>query len=170
MLFLKRTYEVKDVSNGFSLKYSVGTGILHDGENKVSVAAIPTNQFQFSDLSLDTQLYVTENKVNYYNFYEISASDNVGETSWEEFANENAAKIAENPKTKELIAKLNVCGLNNCLVIDGKEVDLNFALASRNIVGVDVLPTIGANVYDILRKEKLVLTKDAVACLEERLQ
>ena len=42
--------------------------------------------------------------------------------------------------------------------------------ASRNIVGVDVLPTIGANVYDILRKEKLVLTKEAVACLEERLQ
>ena len=79
------------------------------------------------------------------------------------------AKLS-NPKTKELLAKLNVCGLNNCLFIDGKEVDLNFALASRNIVGVDVLPTIGANVYDILKKEKLVLTKDAVACLEERLQ
>jgi len=55
------------------------------------------------------------------------------------------------------------------LIIDGKEVDVNFALASRNIIGVDVLPTIGANVYDILRKDKLVLTKDAVRCLEERL-
>ena len=54
-------------------------------------------------------------------------------------------------------------------IIDGKEVDVNFALASRNIVGVDVLPSIGANVYDILRREKLVLTKDAVSCLEERL-
>ena len=53
--------------------------------------------------------------------------------------------------------------------IDGKEVDVNFALASRNIVGVDVLPSIGANVYDILRRDKLVLTKDAVSCLEERL-
>ena len=74
------------------------------------------------------------------------------------------------PKTKELVNKLNTLGWNNCLFIDGKEVDINFALASRNIVGVDVLPTIGANVYDILRKEKLVLTKDAVACLEERLQ
>jgi large subunit ribosomal protein L4 len=74
------------------------------------------------------------------------------------------------PKTKDLVAKLNACGWNNCLFIDGKEVDINFALASRNIVGVDILPTIGANVYDILRKEKLVLTKDAVACLEERLQ
>lgn len=74
------------------------------------------------------------------------------------------------PKTKDLQAKLNACGLNNCLVIDGKEVDVNFALASRNIIGVDVLPTIGANVYDILRKDKLVLTKDAVSCLEDRLK
>ena len=76
----------------------------------------------------------------------------------------------ENAKTKDLLAKLNVCGLKNCLFIDGKEVDVNFALASRNIAGIDVLPTIGANVYDILKKEKLVLTKEAVACLEERLQ
>lgn len=79
------------------------------------------------------------------------------------------AKIAA-PKTKELQAKLAACGLNNSLFIDGKEVDMNFALASRNIIGVDVLPTIGANVYDILRKDKLVLTKDAVACLGERLK
>ncbi|MBP3345975.1 MAG: 50S ribosomal protein L4 [Alphaproteobacteria bacterium] len=74
------------------------------------------------------------------------------------------------PKTKDLLGKLNSCGLKNCLFIDGKEVDTNFALASRNIIGVDVLPTIGANVYDILRKDKLVLTKDAVACLEDRLK
>ena len=73
------------------------------------------------------------------------------------------------PKTKDLQAKLNACGLTNCLFIDGKEVDVNFALASRNIAGIDILPTIGANVYDILKKDKLVLTKDAVSCLEERL-
>ena len=79
------------------------------------------------------------------------------------------AKLAS-PKTKDLQAKMDVCGLNNCLFIDGQEVDINFALASRNILGVDVLPTIGANVYDILRKDKLVLTKDAVSCLEERLK
>ena len=79
------------------------------------------------------------------------------------------AKLSS-PKTKELKAKLELCGLNNCLFIDGQEVDINFALASRNIVGVDVLPTIGANVYDILRRDKLVLTKDAVSCLEERLK
>lgn len=74
----------------------------------------------------------------------------------------------EAPKTKDLKAKLDICGFANCLFIDGKEVDTNFALASRNIVGVDVLPFVGANVYDILRKEKLVLTKDAVASFEER--
>ena len=74
------------------------------------------------------------------------------------------AKLAE-PKTKVLNEKLTACGLKNSLFIDGKEVDTNFALASRNIIGVDVLPSVGANVYDILRKEKLVLTKDAVVCL-----
>ncbi len=74
------------------------------------------------------------------------------------------------PKTKDLEAKLRLCGLTNCLFVDGQEVDINFALASRNILGVDVLPAIGANVYDILRKDKLVLTKDAVSCLEERLK
>jgi len=73
------------------------------------------------------------------------------------------------PKTKDLQSKLNVLGLNNCLVIDGKGVDTNFALASRNIEGIDILPAIGANVYDILRKDKLVLTKEAVDCLKERL-
>ena len=75
----------------------------------------------------------------------------------------------ENQIKKDLQAKLNACGLTNCLFIDGKEVDVNFALASRNIAGIDILPTVGANVYDILKKDKLVLTKDAVNCLEERL-
>lgn len=79
------------------------------------------------------------------------------------------AKLAE-PKTRDLKNKLAACGLTNSLFIDGKEVDTNFALASRNIIGIDVLPSIGANVYDILRKDKLVLTKDAVVCLGERLK
>jgi large subunit ribosomal protein L4 len=65
---------------------------------------------------------------------------------------------------------LNNLGWSDCLFIAGNEVDINFALASRNIAGIDVLPTIGANVYDILRRDKLVLTKDAVSCLEERLK
>jgi large subunit ribosomal protein L4 len=55
-------------------------------------------------------------------------------------------------------------------VIDGSEVDANFRKASANIVGLDVLPTQGANVYDILRRDTLVLTKDAVDKLVERLR
>ena len=56
------------------------------------------------------------------------------------------------------------------LVIDGAEVDANFALAARNIENFDVLPSIGANVYDILRRDTLVLTKSAVEALEARLK
>ena len=56
------------------------------------------------------------------------------------------------------------------LVIAGAEVDTNFARAASNIAHVDVLPQQGANVYDILRRDTLVLTRDAVKHLEERLQ
>jgi large subunit ribosomal protein L4 len=56
------------------------------------------------------------------------------------------------------------------LIIDGAAVDTNFARAARNLPHVDVLPQQGANVYDILRRDTLVLTKDAVKHLEERLQ
>ena len=59
-------------------------------------------------------------------------------------------------------------GLANALVIGGAEIEDNFAQASRNIPNVDVLPVQGINVYDILRRDKLVLTKAAVAALEER--
>lgn len=74
------------------------------------------------------------------------------------------------PKTKDLAAKLAKLDLANALVIDGVTLDLNFALASRNLPFVDVLPQQGANVYDILRRNKLVLTKDAVEALEARLK
>jgi large subunit ribosomal protein L4 len=56
------------------------------------------------------------------------------------------------------------------LLIDGPTVDENFAKAARNIVGVDVLPQQGANVYDILRRDTLVLTRAAVQHLEARLK
>ena len=59
-------------------------------------------------------------------------------------------------------------GLANVLIIDGAEVDENFALAARNIPNVDVLPVQGINVYDILRRDRLVLTKAAVDALEAR--
>ena len=56
------------------------------------------------------------------------------------------------------------------LVIDGKELDVNFATAARNLKGVDVLPQQGANVYDILNHNDLVLTTEAVKELEARLK
>ena len=77
------------------------------------------------------------------------------------------AKAAE-AKTKALKAQLEKLGLPSALVIDGAELDNNFALASRNIPHVDVLPVQGINVYDILRANTLVLTKAAVSALEER--
>lgn len=72
-------------------------------------------------------------------------------------------------KTKEMVARFKNLGWTSVLVIDG-QVDDTFALASRNIPHVDVLPQVGANVYDILRRDTLVLTRDAVQALEARLK
>ncbi len=77
---------------------------------------------------------------------------------------------AQTPKTKDMASRLNKLGWSSVLVIDGAKVDDNFALASRNIPYVDVLPELGANVYDILHRDVLVLTKDAVQALEARLK
>ncbi len=71
-------------------------------------------------------------------------------------------------KTGALRKKFDKLGLASALIVDGAEVDENFSLAARNIVGVDVLPVQGINVYDILRRDKLVLTKAAVEALEAR--
>ncbi|MBL8590409.1 MAG: 50S ribosomal protein L4 [Methylobacteriaceae bacterium] len=79
---------------------------------------------------------------------------------------ENAA--LEAPKTKALQARFEALGYKSALVIDGEAVNENFGLAARNIHNVDVLPVQGINVYDILRREKLVLTKAAVDALEAR--
>ncbi|MFQ5467134.1 MAG: 50S ribosomal protein L4 [Kiloniellaceae bacterium] len=73
-------------------------------------------------------------------------------------------------KTAELRGKLDALGWSNVLVIDGAAVDPAFARAARNLPGIDVLPQQGANVYDILRRDTLVLTKDAVQALEARLK
>lgn len=72
------------------------------------------------------------------------------------------------PKTGALRAQFAGLGLVNALIIDGAAVQDNFALAARNIPDIDVLPIAGVNVYDILRRQKLVLTRAAVAALEER--
>lgn len=76
----------------------------------------------------------------------------------------------EKPKTKDLVAKFQKLGWASVLVIDGAAVDQGFARAIHNIPEADVLPQIGANVYDILRRDSLVLTKDAVQALEARLK
>jgi large subunit ribosomal protein L4 len=76
--------------------------------------------------------------------------------------------VVETPKTQTLLASFEKLGLKNALFITGTEVDANFALASRNIPNIDVLPTAGLNVYDILRRHTLVLTKSAVEAIEAR--
>ena len=76
--------------------------------------------------------------------------------------------VAAEPKTKALAEQFEKLGFANVLVIAGAEVDANFGLAARNIPNVDVLPVQGINVYDILRRKTLVLTKDAVDAIEAR--
>jgi large subunit ribosomal protein L4 len=78
-----------------------------------------------------------------------------------------SAQLAD-AKTKALAAQFTGLGLTNVLIIDGAEVNAGFANAARNIPNVDVLPVQGINVYDIVRREKLVLTKAAVEALEAR--
>lgn len=77
------------------------------------------------------------------------------------------ASVAE-PKTKALAAQFGKLGLSNALIIDGATLDANFMTAARNIPNIDVLPVQGINVYDILRRKTLVLTKAAVEALEAR--
>jgi large subunit ribosomal protein L4 len=78
--------------------------------------------------------------------------------------------VGTTAKTKDLAGQFKKLGWGRVLIIDGADVNEGFARAARNIMNVDVLPTAGANVYDILRRDTLVLTKDAVAKLEERLK
>jgi len=71
-------------------------------------------------------------------------------------------------KTKALKASFVKLGLDNALIVDGAEVDAGLKLAARNLPNIDVLPVQGINVYDILRRRKLVLTRAAVDALEAR--
>ncbi len=73
-------------------------------------------------------------------------------------------------KTSALAKQIAELGWKRALIIDGAQVDENFAKAARNIEGLDVLPTAGANVYDILRRDTLVITKAGVEALEARLK
>ena len=80
----------------------------------------------------------------------------------------DAAKL-EDAKTRNLAGRLAKLGWDSVLIIDGPELDENFVRAAANLPRVDVLPQQGANVFDILRRDTLVLTRDAVKHLEERL-
>ncbi|MYE37460.1 MAG: 50S ribosomal protein L4 [Rhodobacteraceae bacterium] len=75
----------------------------------------------------------------------------------------------KNPKTSELNEKIRKLGWKKTLVIDGSQVDENFARAARNIPDLDVLPQQGANVYDILKCSTLVITLDGLKALQERM-
>ena len=75
---------------------------------------------------------------------------------------------AKETKTKALAEQFGKLGLANALIIDGVELDGTFCAAARNIPNIDVLPVQGINVYDILRRKTLVLTKAALDALEAR--
>ena len=76
--------------------------------------------------------------------------------------------VLDAPKTAALRARFDKLGWKNVLIIAGPEVDGAFKLAARNIPNVDVLPNAGINVYDILRRQTLVLTRDAVEAIQAR--
>ena len=73
-------------------------------------------------------------------------------------------------KTSALAKQVKDLGWKRTLVIDGSDVNEKFATAARNIDGLDILPTMGANVYDILKRDTLVITKAGVEALEARLK
>jgi large subunit ribosomal protein L4 len=86
-----------------------------------------------------------------------------------EFVIVDVSKLTD-MKTSQLAKKIKELGWKRALVIDGVSVNQNFAKAARNITGLDVLPSVGANVYDILKRDTLVLTKEGVAAMEDRLK
>ena len=78
--------------------------------------------------------------------------------------------VATDGKAKTLAGQVKALGWKRALIIDGAEVNADFARAAGNITGLDVLPSMGANVYDILKRDTLVLTRAGVEALEARLK
>lgn len=74
------------------------------------------------------------------------------------------------PKTRELAKQLAKLNWGRALIIDGDAIDANFAKAAANLIGIDLLPSMGANVHDILRRDTLVITQAGVDKLTERLK
>jgi large subunit ribosomal protein L4 len=78
--------------------------------------------------------------------------------------------VASDGKTSALAKQVASLGWKRALIIDGTSVNENFLQAARNIEGLDILPTMGANVYDILKRDTLVITKAGIEALEARLK
>jgi large subunit ribosomal protein L4 len=78
--------------------------------------------------------------------------------------------VLQEGKSKVLAAMLKNFGWRKALIVDGPNLNVNFVRAAKNIDSIDVLPSVGINVYDILKKNTLVLTKAAVTALEERFE
>ena len=76
----------------------------------------------------------------------------------------------DSAKTSALAKQVKNLGWKRTLIIDGATLDENFVMAARNIEGLDVLPSMGANVYDILKRDTLVITRAGLEALEARLQ
>jgi large subunit ribosomal protein L4 len=80
------------------------------------------------------------------------------------------AATASDAKTKKMASAFGKLGLTSAVIVDGPAFDTGFERAARNIPQIDLLPVQGINVLDVLRRQKLVLTKAALAALEERLK
>ena len=78
--------------------------------------------------------------------------------------------VTSDGKTAALAKQVKNLGWKRALIIDGASVNENFLQAARNIEGLDILPTMGANVYDILKRDTLVITKAGIEALEARLK
>ena len=78
--------------------------------------------------------------------------------------------VSKDAKTGALAKAVKSLGWKRALIIDGADVNAEFASAAANIQGLDILPSMGANVYDILRRDTLVITKAGVEALEARLK
>ena len=81
-----------------------------------------------------------------------------------------SSKVKTAAKTRELASSFKALGVENALIIGGAEVDANFAKAARNIPNIDVLPVAGLNVYDVMRRRQLVVTKDALEGIGARFE
>lgn len=78
--------------------------------------------------------------------------------------------VSSDGKTSSLAKQIKSLGWKRALIIDGQQVNVEFAQAARNIDGLDILPSMGANVFDILKRDTLVITKAGVEALEARLK